>query len=92
MKCISGLTGEVYKVADPQESTDVQRSWLYSKDPSITAMQKGKVDQTQKVDNELSLPLGEGFRSTQVLSDQPGFYRRKRTSITMQKNQIITRK
>ena len=42
VKCISGLTGEVYKLEDPQESTDVQRSWLYSKDPSIGYMQKGK--------------------------------------------------
>ena len=45
VKCISGLTGEVYNCNDPQESTDVQRSWLYSKDPSVAAMQKGKVDQ-----------------------------------------------
>ena len=48
VKCISGLTGEVYKLDDPQESTDVQRSWLYSKDPSVAYMQKGKVDQTLK--------------------------------------------
>lgn len=38
MKCISGLTGEVYKVCDPQEATDVQRSWLYSFDPAVTAL------------------------------------------------------
>jgi len=44
VKCISGLTGEIYKTDDPQESTDVQRSWLYSKDPSVVAMQKGKTD------------------------------------------------
>ena len=54
-------------------------------------MQKGKVDQTQVLDNELSLPLGAGERSTMVFSDQPGFYRHKRC-ITVQKNQIITRK
>lgn len=44
--CISGLVAEVYKQDDPQESTDVQRAWLYPKDPAVTAMQKGKADQT----------------------------------------------
>ena len=63
VKCISGLTGEVYKLDDPQESTDVQRSWLYSKDPSVAAMQKGKTDQTLLKDNALSLPLGDGERA-----------------------------
>ena len=55
-------------------------------------MQKGKVDQTQLVDNELSLPLGAGERATKVFSDQPGFYRHKRCDITVVKNQVITRK
>ena len=44
VKCISGLTGEVFKLEDPQESTDVQRSWLYSKDPSVAACKVGKTD------------------------------------------------
>jgi len=44
VRCISGLVAEVYKVDDPQESTDVQRAWLYPKDPAVTAMQKGKAD------------------------------------------------
>lgn len=92
VKCISGLTGEVYKQADPQESTDVQRSWLPSKDPSVTYMQKGKGDQTLKEDNALSLPLGAGAHAAFPLSDQPGFYRHKRTEITMLKNDLITRK
>jgi len=91
VKCISGLTGEVYKLEDPQESTDVQRSWLYSKDPSIAYMQKGKTDQTLKQDNELSLPLGDGERAGYQFSAEPGYYRHKR-NITIQKNQIITRK
>ena len=38
-------------------------------------MQKGKTDQTQILDNELSLPLGAGERATKIYSDQPGFYR-----------------
>lgn len=42
--CISGLMGEVYVTGDPQESTDVQRSWLYTKDASIGCMQRGKID------------------------------------------------
>lgn len=78
VKCISGLTGEVFKLDDPQESTDIQRSWLYNKDPSVLAMQKGKVDQRLKEDNALSLPLGAGERSKYTFSDQPGFYRHKR--------------
>lgn len=92
VKCISGLTGEVFKLADPQESTDVQRSWLYSQDPSVAAAKKGKVDQTLKKDNELSLPLGDGERAGLVFSDQPGYYRHKRSEITVIKNQVITRK
>ena len=92
VKCISGLTGEVYKKDDPQESTDVQRSWLPSKDPSVKFMQQGKVDQRQLVDNELSLPLGAGAHASFPLSDQNGFYRHKRTEITMLKNDLITRK
>jgi|TARA_B110000305_G_C19315098_1_gene575992 hypothetical protein len=97
VKCISGLTGEVYKIDDPQESTDVQRSWLYTTDASLTAAQKimqtGKVDQKLKEDNALSLPLGDGERAKYSFSDQPGFYRHKRQSdITVIRNNIITRK
>ena len=54
-------------------------------------MQKGKVDQRPKTDNELSLPLGDGERAHFPLSDEVGFYRHKR-DITIIKNQIITRK
>jgi hypothetical protein len=44
VKCMSGLTGEIYKLEDPKESTDVQRAWLYPKDASLVAMQHGKTD------------------------------------------------
>ena len=54
-------------------------------------MQKGKTDQTLKQDNELSLPLGDGERANWKFSADPGFYRHKR-NITIQKNQLITRK
>ena len=89
---MSGLTGEIYKLEDPKESTDVQRAWLYPKDASLLAMQKGKTDQTLKMDNELSLPLGDGERANYKFSAEPGFYRHKRCEITIQKNNILTRK
>lgn len=39
IKLISNLTGEVYSNShDPQEKTDIQRSWLYAKDPAVTAL------------------------------------------------------
>ena len=37
VKCLSALTGEIYKLDDPKESTDVQRAWLYPKDASLVA-------------------------------------------------------
>ena len=89
---MSGLTGEIYKLDDPKESTDVQRAWLYPKDASLVAAAKGKTDQSLKMDNELSLPLGDGERAGKEISGEPGFYRHKRTAITIQKNNIITRK
>ena len=91
MKPISRLVGEVHKVEDPQHSTDVQRTWLYAKDPGLTTVEQGKVDQTLKQDNELSLPLGDGERAHFPLSDEVGFYRHKR-DITIIKNPVITRK
>ena len=69
VKCNSGLTGEVFSTGDAQKSTDVQRSWLYSKDPSVAAMQKGKTSQKLTADNETSLPLGDGEHATFVHSD-----------------------
>ena len=44
------------------------------------------------MDNELSLPLGDGERASYKFSAEPGFYRHKRCEITIQKNNIITRK
>lgn len=88
---ISGLVGEVHKVEDPQHSTNIQRSWLYAKDPGMDVLEKGKPDQTLKQDNELSLPLGDGERAHFPLSDEVGFYRHKR-DITIIHNPVITRK
>ena len=81
----------MHKTEDPQASTNVQRSWLYAKDPGLSVCEVGKVDQTLKADNELSLPLGDGERAHFPLSDEVGFYRHKR-DITIIHNPIITRK
>ena len=58
---------------------------MYAKDPALTYAEKGKVDQSLKADNELSLPLGDGERAGFPLSQDPGFYRHKR-DITIIKN------
>jgi hypothetical protein len=92
---ISNLTGEVYsKSFDPQEQTDVQRAWLYSEDPGVRAVNQGQSGkaQMQPYDNALSLPLGEGLWAVHPKSDQPSYYRKRRTDVTIAKNEIITRK
>jgi hypothetical protein len=96
---ISNLVGEVYsKNYDPQEQTDVQRSWLYQQDPAVRAVNEGKGgkdarnNQMQFFDNALSLPLGEGIHATKKFSDEPGAFRRIRQDVTMTKNETITRK
>ena len=93
---ISNLVGEVYsKNYDPQEQTDVQRSWLYQQDPGVRAVNEGKtgIKQVNFLDNANSLPLGEGIhKATYEFSDKPGHYRKIRSDVTIQKNQIITKK
>jgi hypothetical protein len=50
-----------FKESDPQELTDVQRTWLYSRDPAVTAVKEDRVkDQVTPYDNQMSLPIGEG--------------------------------
>lgn len=72
----------------------MQRSWLYSEDPGVKAVNEGKSGsvQMQPYDNQNSLPLGEGMWSVHPKSDQPGYYRRVRSDVTMTKNNAITRK
>jgi hypothetical protein len=42
-KVISNLVGEIYnKEFDPQEQTDVQRSWLYQEDPAVKYVNSGQ--------------------------------------------------
>ena len=102
VKVTSCLTGESYSKdvtarakRDPQEQTDVQRAWLYTKDPAVTAANGAPALATstmQAFDNQLSLPLGDGVWALKPKSDQPGFYRRIRQDVTIQKNQVISRK
>ena len=92
---ISNLVGEVYsKAYDPQEQTDVQRSWLYQQDPGVRAVNDGKAGkpQMQMFDNALSLPMGEGIHATKNFSDEVGAFRRIRQDVTLTKNETITRK
>ena len=100
VRTVSCLTGENLSKKDgdkkdPQEHTDVQRSWLYSKDAAVAAVRQQPevaVSQILPYDNALSLPLGDGIWSQKPKSDEPGFFRRIRTDVTIQKNNIITRK
>lgn len=94
-KIISNMVGEIYnKEYDPQEQTDVQRSWLYQQDPAIRAVNKGgaKTTQVNFFDNSNSLCLGEGVQYTQKNSAATGAYARKGTDVTKVPNQTITRK
>lgn len=102
VRTVSCLTGENYSkdpnarsMRDPQEQTDVQRAWLYSKDAAVTAVNNNPtvaVPQVQPYDNQLSLPLGDGVWALKPKADAPGFFRHVRTDVTIQKNKIITRK
>ena len=92
---ISNLVGEVYsKAYDPQEQTDVQRSWLYQQDPGVRAVNEGKAGKNQMAffDNANSLPLGEGIHATKKFDDSVGAFRRIRQDVTLSKNETITRK
>lgn len=95
IKKISNLVGEVYsKNYDPQEQTDVQRSWLYNQDPGVRAVNEGnnRKIQINFFDNATSLPMGEGVHAVKGFNDKPGAYRHIRRDVTMQPNKIITKK
>lgn len=66
IKSISNLVGEVYnKNKDPQDRTDVQRSWLPTSDPCLVRVKSnlGRApSQINFFDNGTSLPLGEGLQ------------------------------
>ena len=82
------------KAYDPQEQTDVQRTWLYQQDPGVRAVNNGKAGkpQMQFFDNANSLPLGEGIHAIKKFDDSVGAFRRIRQDVTIQKNDFITRK
>ena len=93
-KIISNLVGEIYsKQYDPQEQTDVQRSWLPQQDAAIRAVIAGnsRKNQVNFFDNQNSLPLGEGVQLA-LMQFGEGIYNRRGTDITKVPNQVITRK
>jgi hypothetical protein len=94
-KVISNLVGEIYnKKFDPQEQTDVQRSWLYQQDPAVKAVNEGcaRVIQANYFDNANSLPIGEGEQLTKTFDGRMGAYAKKGTDVTKIPNQTFTRK
>ena len=85
IKKISNLVGEIYgQNYDPQEQTNVQRSWLYQQDPAVKAVDDGvaRKNQLNMYDNALSLPLGEGIHATKKFDDSVGAFRRIRSDVT----------
>jgi hypothetical protein len=65
------LCGEDYREGeDPAADTRIQRSWLYSQDPSIKHIgSAGKKPALPAADNELSLPIGEMLRNSKKLQE-----------------------
>jgi len=90
------LVGEIYSVqADPQEKSDVQRSWLPAQDAAIRAVNQGNArkNQVSFFDNANSICLGEGLQSaTMKSSDERGTFNRRGTDVTKIPNSVITRK
>lgn len=81
------LCGENFKPdADPSQDTKVQRAWLYSADPALSNMQYSKSvgKSVPLVDNEMSLPLGEGAQKKimEQLKQRDGMLYRNSTNIT----------
>lgn len=69
---MSGAMGEVYKVnSEPQKDTHAQRSWLYSTDPMIVAMQRKAEHANQSPETEMD-----------PKEPKPEHFRRQSTSIT----------
>mmetsp|Transcript_12980 Transcript_12980/g.29311 ORF Transcript_12980/g.29311 Transcript_12980/m.29311 type:complete len:208 (+) Transcript_12980:315-938(+) len=70
----SALVGETFKPdSDPADNTFVQRSWMYTADPALTALTRRAKSARPSVptkNNELSLPLGEGAHKA-MMSQTP---------------------
>ena len=85
VKKLSGLTGEVYNTsADPQEHTEIQRTWIYRKDNAIEATKYGKFenDKDKPYDNANSLPIGKGEHYYRSKLTNEGAFRHQRSDIT----------
>jgi hypothetical protein len=86
---LSGLTSEVYNTsADPQEHTEVQRTWIYKRDNAIETVKSGAniPEKLPNYDNANSLPLGPGEHYYHNKSTNPGAHRHMRTDITKDYN------
>lgn len=86
IKKLSGLISEVYNTsADPQEHTEVQRTWIYRKDNAIEAVKQDLhlQKQVKEYDNANSLPLGKGEHYYHKKATEDGAYRKIRTEISM---------
>ena len=72
----------------------MQRSWLYQQDPAVKAVDDGvaRKNQLNMYDNALSLPMGEGIHATKKFDDSIGAFRRIRSDVTQNANNIISRK
>mmetsp|Transcript_63490 Transcript_63490/g.182267 ORF Transcript_63490/g.182267 Transcript_63490/m.182267 type:complete len:279 (-) Transcript_63490:132-968(-) len=85
MSCGS-LCGEYYReTSDPARDTRTQRAWMPAGDPGVRSVHMGgKKPVAPSVDNELSLPMGDGAMSKvrQDLKDRQGRLSRVATHIT----------
>jgi len=88
---VGQLCGEDYKEsADPSADTHIQRAWLYTSDPALSNIQYGgKKSAVPKVDNHLSLSIGEGqhVKTMAELSARGGVLYRTATQITKGKGE-----
>jgi len=88
---VGQLCGEDYKEsADPSADTHIQRAWLYNADPALHNIKYGgKKTAIPKIDNHLSLPLGEGqhVRTMNELSARGDLMYRTATQITKGKGE-----
>ena len=78
------LAAEIFRNShDPQHSTDVQKTWVLGGDPGLRMKRRTIKCELPPVDNENSLPLGEGAYVKRAKSEKPGGNRRIRTDVTM---------
>jgi len=94
IKMSTSTIAEVYKKGmDPQDNTAVQRSWLWTHDPAIVAIETGKKMKVLEEDNETSLPLGRGEHFNKKAAGENKFgNKRMKTDVTSQLGQsCVTR-